>query len=217
MGKDFGGITAKTGGLVLAVFGWVTMKPDQRDRIRKALDMAATKVSGMDLERSMAKGQEFFALLANLTALVKTREQLTEMFDNLPDLTFKEEALIRVGCRFAPHLLRLGLTAAAETAKKKLPQVPGGRSRALSREEENQVCRLIGELLIYGTSLKDAIFRASQRFDVSRRTIERVWAQRLHLSEDNFEPTFPEVVSALRESLKETEQSPIEESRGDHE
>jgi hypothetical protein len=207
----------KLGGLVLAVFGWVTMKPDQRDRIWKALDMAATKVSGMNLEQSVAKGQQFFALLADLTALVTTRAQIAEIFDNLPDLTFKEEALIRVGCRFAPQLLRLGLTAAAETGKKRLPQVPGGRSRALSREEENQVCRLIGELLIYGTSLKDAISRASQRFDVSRRTIERVWAHRLQVSEDSFEPTFPEVVSALRKSLKETEQSFIQESKGRHE
>jgi len=182
------------------------MKADQRDRVWAAMDVAALKISGMDLEHSMAEGHRIFARLAELAAQMKTREQLTEMFDNLPDLSFKEEALLRVGCRFAPQLLRLGAAAVAETAKQTLPQAPGGRSRALSREEERQVCKFIGELLVHETSFKGAIFRASQRFDVSQRTIERVWSHRLRLRENISDPSFQDVVNALRESLDEKEQ-----------
>jgi hypothetical protein len=181
------------------------VKPDQRDRILAAIDKASDKLNGIDLETSMATASRMFARLAELTAQLQTREQIVEIFNSSPDVSFKDEMLIRTACRYAPELFRIGGTALADIAKKEFPRAPGGgRPTALSSETAGQVCKYILGLLLE-TSVTNAILRASQRFNVSKRTIERVWAERLEPRNQAVEPTFPEVLDAVKGFVAEVQ------------
>jgi len=174
------------------------MKPEQRDRILIAIDKASIRLNGIDLQTSMATATRMFSGLAALTARMQTREQIIEIFNSFPDASLSEELMITAVCQYLPQLLRIGGTALAEMAKKESPRLPGGgRPLALRAEEVGQVCKYIGGLLP-DTSYANAILRASQKFNVSERTIERVWSERLEPRDEALEPTFPEVLNAVK-------------------
>jgi hypothetical protein len=155
-------------------------------------------LNGIDLETSMATASRMFARLAELTAQLQTREQIVEIFDSSPDVSLKDEMLIRAACRYAPQLFRVGSAALAEMAKKESSRIPGGgRPLALRPHEARDVCDFIG-VLLPKTSFPNAILRASQRFGVSKRTIERVWSERLEPQDQGVEPAFPEVLDAVK-------------------
>jgi DNA invertase Pin-like site-specific DNA recombinase len=63
-------------------------------------------------------------------------------------------------------------------AIKRLPYPPGGRRKALSHNDELQVCSKIGSLIVGGCTLKEAVRRLADRFGVSRSTIYRTWRNR---------------------------------------
>jgi len=61
---------------------------------------------------------------------------------------------------------------------KSLPPSPGGRPREFSPQECIEVCLEIGQLYGQGVALADAQKRMAKRYNVSLRTIQRVWQHR---------------------------------------
>jgi hypothetical protein len=174
------------------------VKPDQRDRILAAIDKASSQLNGIDLETSMATANRLFGRLAERTAQMQTREQIVEAFDDFPDVSLKDEMLIRAACRYAPQLLRIAAAGLAEIAKEEFPQIPGGgRPHALNEDEANDVCEYIGARLPK-MLFPNAVLLASRRFNVSKRTIERAWSERLEPRDQTVEPTFSEVRDVVK-------------------
>lgn len=89
------------------------------------------------------------------------------------DADLKEvEQIVRE--RFIPGLRKPLLEAA-----RRLPHPKGGRRKVLSEEQRVKARREIGELIgNQGCEQKDAVETAARRFNVSVRTMQRVWQER---------------------------------------
>ena len=77
-----------------------------------------------------------------------------------------------------PSLTRSLAIELAGRAKQNLPPSPGGRPRIATPEQAQAVCGFIGRLFSQGVTLQTAKQRAAQRFALSQRTVDRIWAQR---------------------------------------
>lgn len=77
-----------------------------------------------------------------------------------------------------PSLTRSLAIELAGRAKQNLPPSPGGRPRIATPERAQAVCGFIGRLFGQGVPLQAAKQRAAQRFALSQRTVDRIWAQR---------------------------------------
>ncbi len=64
-----------------------------------------------------------------------------------------------------------------------IPHDPGGRPEALPDvNKKKQICTEIGVLYAQGVLLGDAFKRLARKFDVSERTIRRVWRDRARVT-----------------------------------
>jgi len=99
--------------------------------------------------------------------------------------------------RNLPSLVRLCLKMAAKSAAADLPAPPmgGGRQLALTAEQAKRAVDYVWELTRKGTSHDAARMRAGQKFGCSRRTIDRLCANRGTEPEDK--PTMAEVIELL--------------------
>ncbi len=115
--------------------------------------------------------------------LAMTQRDLT-IWKNSGDRAKLEQALTQylpepsppsLGARLAvirhlPCLLRL-------VSEGSTPKVRG-RRRELYLVDARVICKEINRLDLEGVSAKDAVLRMAQRYNVSRRTIQRVWSGR---------------------------------------
>jgi len=72
--------------------------------------------------------------------------------------------------RHLPGLLRL-------VSESSTPEIRG-RRRDLFLADARVICKQIDRLRFEGVLAKDAVYRMAQRYNVSRRTIQRVWSGR---------------------------------------
>jgi hypothetical protein len=75
------------------------------------------------------------------------------------------------------YLMRKDLPIVA----KRLPHPPGGRPQALNSKESQDACQEVGNLILAGMNAVDAIKRVATRWEVSTRTMRRVWNMRAAL------------------------------------
>ena len=104
----------------------------------------------------------------------RSRESLAAALITGPDPNPEELERWLGFIRAVPYFLRSALQGIAKT----LPPPPGGRPRELGPQECMEVCLQIGNLYGQGVELPDAQKRMAQRYDVSLRTIQRIWQQR---------------------------------------
>jgi hypothetical protein len=102
------------------------LKDDQQERLISAANEASIAVNGIPLFEGIAECRRIFSKLAEKAGQVETREQVKAMLDKSPDLSFKDELLVRTVCKFAPHLVRVALKVIAQQAIRDLPQAPAG-------------------------------------------------------------------------------------------
>jgi hypothetical protein len=179
------------------------MKTDQRDRLIEAADYAMRQVNGVGLDEALPKVHRLAVWFAQSTEKVKTREELVEVLDCLPDVSWADEKLFIAGCRYAKPLLRLGILALAKDAKRDLPPPPGGRHRLFTTEGEIEVCDAIVKLIRKGTSLQVCFFRVGQQFNASPRTVRRIWEDRDEIAAESHDPDFRTTLNAVKGFLTE--------------
>lgn len=174
------------------------MNPKQKKRILSAIEHASLAVNKVSFEESMLDAHRIFTRMAECIEDIKTQEQLAETLTAIPDLSPREEFMVKAAFKFAPQLLRLGLKSLAIHAEAELPGPSGGRQPALTHEEERRICSGIGNLIAQKVSVEDSQRRAAQKFGISLRTVARVWSRRDKIMEGTEEPTFTDALSAVK-------------------
>jgi len=128
---------------------------------------------------------------------VRTREQIAALLDAEPEPSASTILAFESVTRYAPYLLNRLVKKVAKDAVKGLPEHPPGPKPVVEQRQKRAICDYIGSLYARGISLGNAQKRASARWVISLRSVERIWAQRARLDE-------PEV------SIEEAESAAVE-------
>lgn len=171
------------------------MDEKTREKMVSALENAILAAGAKDYEAGMAQASKLIAFLHNNVQMMQTKDAFRKTLDSCSEVSKSEEKIALMGLTMMPHLLRIGLKMAAKKAENTLPALPGGRPRAISATEAREILRFISGLHEKGTSFKAAKERASRRYGISLRTIERLWSKRIAIDEDK--PTIEDVLDLI--------------------
>jgi hypothetical protein len=167
-----------------------------REKMVLALENAVRVAGARDYEEGMKQAKKLIDFADNGIQSIQTIEGLRKTLDSCLPTSKSEEKVVLLAIKLLPQLLRVGLKMAAKKAVSALPPPPAGRPRVTTANKTQEVLIFISELHRKGCSLKVAKGRASRRFEISLRTIERLWSNRGSVHED--EPTFKEVLRFIQ-------------------
>jgi len=163
------------------------MRAETKERILAALETSFRVAGAENLEQGMALCSRLFESLYRAFEPLKNRKTISAWFDQVPEPGPEDEAMLVACCEMLPTLLRMNVQAFAEELSKTMPHAPGGRPQALSPDAQKEICKFIGQLHSEGVELREAKKRASRKWDVSVRTVQRLWSTRARCAERKFD------------------------------
>jgi hypothetical protein len=125
----------------------------------------------------------------------------------MPDFPPAEEPLAVAAFRTLPQFLAIQVRQQLPSVLKELPGGKKGRRRALSGDQQTALCNFIGKLYLNGVEMRNCKKRASSYFDISPRTVERIWANRAKVAAKRMEPDFQDVMNWTKKLLSESDES----------
>ena len=152
--------------------------------IEKWIVLAGAK----DYEEGMKKLRSLIGWVHDRIQFVQTRDDLRAVLDSCPPMSRREELTYLFLANQLPQVIRPGLQIAAKKAADTIPPMKGGRPPAIAPQKTSEVLDCVSTLIRKGCTLEAAIYRTAQRFTSSERTIERLWAKRGSISDDELMP-----------------------------
>jgi hypothetical protein len=173
------------------------VKPELSDALVNSIERAMQAGGARNLDEGLVVMHVCLDYVQQSVAGARTRADMIAMCGQfeLPD----EQARMFIAAVDAmPMVLQSGLDAFRQAAVQTMeaPRIVG-RKRSLDVAQQAEVCSFIGTLFGQGVPLKLCQLRASQRFGVSRRTVERAWQQRAQLAQQAT-VNKPDPVTALK-------------------
>ena len=173
------------------------MEVQLREKLIAGIEKSILAIGEGSYSEGMDKARKFFGRMHEYVCRVQTLEDLRRVLDDCPAPS-KIEAMTAVFvANHLPHLIRIGMRSAAQNAASTLPAPSGGRPPALSPNKTREVLDYVSLLHRKGCTLEASVQRTSLRFRVSVRTVERLWAKRELLSDED-SLSAPTVKDALR-------------------
>jgi len=160
-----------------------------------ALEKAILSLGEPTYEDGMKKAVKLLEFVTNAARTIQTPDGLRSALDACEPLSKSEETIALFAMRNLPTLVRVCLKMAAKSAANDFPAPPTGRLPALKAQQAKDAVDYIWELTRKGASMDAAKTRAGQKFGCSRRTIDRLCANRDSLPEDK--PTMADVIKQL--------------------
>lgn len=176
------------------------MTEEQVDAILDASEAAVQQMIGTGLDTALPKGYAFFSFLAEITAKMRSRTEARDYLLRCDETDEGAQMAVTV-MQFMPMLINMGLSTMAQQARIELPGPPTGRKRALSREQQQVLCRFVGDLVLKGVTKDNSYKRASQRFGVSKNTVARTWGKRKEIMSGAQELTADDAQQAMQSLL----------------
>lgn len=169
------------------------MNEKTREELVAAAESAFSKAGASCYEDGIKLTRKLLSSIDKLLQANETKDKLRTTLDSAAPASRMEEKTVLLCIRSFPQLLRVGLKMAAQKAVETLPAPPGGRPTALpdASQREAMLDYIVG-LHRKGASLDAAKLRAGQRYLISKRTVDRLWQNRMKPAED--EPTFEDAV-----------------------
>lgn len=187
------------------------MDEKSREEIVAALERAIALAGAKDYESGIEQAEKLLRFGLDGIERIRTRDALRKTLDASDQMSKHEQKLFLVFVKLLPQIFRLGLKKAAKDAERNLPALPGGRPRAATGNETKTIIDFVAKLHRAGVEFKVAKKRASMKFDVGLRTIERLWSKRATIEE--YEPTVQDVITSISTG-KVPSQSPDADSAG---
>jgi hypothetical protein len=166
-----------------------------REKMVSAVEKAILSLGEPTYEDGMKKAVKLLEFVTNATRTVQTPDGLRSALDACEPLSKREETIVLFAMRNLPALVRVCLKMAAKSAAVDLPALPGGRQQALTAQQVMDAVDYVYELHRKGASMDAAKLRACQKYGSSRRTIDRLCANRGSVPEDK--PTLADVIKLL--------------------
>jgi len=166
-----------------------------REKMVKAAEEAILSLGEPTFEDGMKKAVKLLEFVTDRVRDIQTPDDFRAVLDAFGPLPRKDEILTLFAMRNLPSLLRFALQRVAKHATADLPASPGGRLPVLKAQQAKEAVDYVWELNRKGAPMDAARLRASQKFGCSRRTIDRLCANRGSEPEDK--PTMAEVIAAI--------------------
>ncbi len=155
------------------------MKPETRDRLLAGIDSATARLTQFPTIESVVLWLwEFSGRVHRKLENVRTREQIVALLDAEPEPSASTIWMCESVTDYAPFLVNRFVKKVAKEAAKNLPENPSGPKPVIAESEKPLICAFIKELYGNKVSVQDAKRRASKKWGVSVRSVERVWAER---------------------------------------
>jgi hypothetical protein len=170
-----------------------------REKFVSAIEKSVLTAGAKDYEEGMQTARKLLGWAHDNIQSVQTRDDLRKVLDSCPPLTKREEVIALFVMSRLPQIMRFVLSVAAKKAKETIPSTTGGRPSAIPPEKIRDALDYVSALHRKGCSFEAAIKRTAQRFGTSDRTIERLWAKRESMTDDDLMPevTIDEAVKYL--------------------
>ncbi len=175
------------------------MQEKLREKFVTAIEKSVLTAGAKDHEEGMQTARKLLGWAHDNIQSVQTRDDLRKVLDSCPALTKREEVIALFVMSRLPQIMRFVLNVAAKKAKETIPSTTGGRPPAIPPQKILDALDYVSALHRKGCSFEVAIKRTAQRFGTSDRTIERLWAKRESMTEDDLMPeiTMDEAVKYL--------------------
>lgn len=171
------------------------MNEERREKAVSGFEKAIMVAGAENYEEGMKQATKFLRFALDGAESIQTKDGLRTVLDQLQPMSRSEERLALFMINQLPQLIRIGLKIASKKATKTLPSLPGGRPSRTNAPKAQEVVDWINDLHRKGTTFKAAKERASLKFELSSRTIERLWSNRASIPQD--EPTIDDVLSFI--------------------
>ena len=168
------------------------MNEEVREKMVLAFENAVLVAGAQDYEAGVRQASKLIEFIQDGVQSIQTKDGLRKMLDSWLPMSKSEEKVALLALKLLPQLLRIGLKGAAKKAETTLPALPGGRPRAVSADKTQEALNHVSELHRKGCTFKVAKDRASMKYGLSQRTIERMWLNRESIQE--VEPTVDDVL-----------------------
>lgn len=172
------------------------MRPQSRDKLLSAMDELAKTAGANSVDDMVDRACVMFEKLIEFASPMRTRAQAIEVLDKL-EMTPAEERLLLASIKMTPMLIRFGIKKLAKTAVNDLPAPPTGRKPALASDKSVEVIDFVAKMNRDGYELGSCLYRASQRFGIGYRSVERIWNNRAEILQNGPEPHFEDVLQML--------------------
>jgi hypothetical protein len=174
------------------------LKPETRDRLLAGIDSATAKLTQFSTIDNVAHWLwEFSGRVYRKIENVRTREQIEAVLDAEPEPSPATIRAFESVIRFAPFLLNRLVKKVAKDAGKGLAENPSGPKPVIAENEKPLICVFILGLIAKKVSVQDAQRRAAKKWNISLRSVERIWSER-----DSFDET--------KMSIEETQDAAVE-------
>jgi hypothetical protein len=179
-------------------FGGGPLNAEQREKLLENFESAIIKMGARSYEEGLSAVIRAFALGYRSTKKIRTREHFRKALEQLEPLSRTDEKLATLAFKLLPHITRFLIAKFARQVEADLPSLPGGRPPVAPPDKAKAILDFVADLHRRGCSFKDAKVRAKLRFGCSLRTIERLWAKRHEI--DDQDPTINDVLAYFQTS-----------------
>jgi hypothetical protein len=169
-------------------FGGGDVDEKLREKFVSALEKAVLVAGSKNYEEGMKSATKLIGWLYDNVQSIQTREDLRSLLDSFPQMSKREEMIYLFLLNNLPQVVRFALKTAAKKAADTIPPMKSGRPPAIAPHRIAEVLDSVAVLYRKGCSLEVAVYRTSQRFCTSERTIERLWARRESITDDELMP-----------------------------
>jgi hypothetical protein len=177
------------------VGGFGSVNEQMKQQYLSALDDLMKKVGVGTFEEGRAIAKGIFLALASKMDELGDRKIFEDKLAQI-ELSAEEERMIQAIVENLPILLGVLGRSVSQDFAKEFPAPPPtpGRPKSLEQTQKSEVCEFVGKLFSQGTQLGLCKKRAAQKFGVSARTVERIWADRKKMDR---KPSVSEMINFL--------------------
>jgi hypothetical protein len=161
------------------------VKREYRDAIVSKIEEQMIAVGSKSFDDGMRTISKLLEVLKKNIDQMRTKEQLEQMLDSLPDPSRTDFYLVLGTFKFFPHLIRFGLRSLSEKLDEDLPRIPRGRP-GLDLVTKQRIIAHIGKRHMSGYTLEQAKKSTAIQFKLSESTIQRAWDGRNDIGDVDF-------------------------------
>jgi hypothetical protein len=156
-----------------------------RDRIIGRIEDSFRWAGASGFDEGMRQATRVLTFFLEGFEQMRTREELVQLLDSMPEPNFAQEKMILGVLGFLPQMIRAGAGKLAKKLEDEVPAPTGGRP-PIPQQTRAEIVAFMGDLHTRGTSLGACKKRASAKFGYSESTVERMWLERGNIDEVDF-------------------------------
>jgi hypothetical protein len=165
-----------------------TVNPEFREKVIARWEKLIQDTGAPDHETAMQQLIQGFEKVLVVFSLVRTKQDLRNLLDKLPEPNLVEKKLILGFFQWAPQIVQYGVKQFAAKLERELSALPRGRP-GTDLQQKAEVVTYVGTLIMKGCSTEVGKRRAAAKFGLSDSTVQRIWDDRGNIEDADFRST----------------------------